>query len=88
VAKRDMTLVTPRTMAVGAIPEAVRTMKQPLLEEIRLVDVYLPEGGEEKNLTYRLTYRHAAKTLKDKEVDKAHRRLGDELVKILGVRFQ
>ncbi|HKK34022.1 MAG TPA: phenylalanine--tRNA ligase subunit beta [Desulfomicrobiaceae bacterium] len=88
VAKRDMTLVAPRTMPVKDIPDAVGSMKQPLLEEIRLVDVYLPEGGEEKNLTFRMTYRHAARTLKDKEVDKAHNRLGEELVKILGVRFQ
>ena len=88
VAKRDMTLVAPRTMQVGAIPDAVQKMKQPLLEEIRLVDVYLPEGGDEKNLTFRMTYRHASKTLKDKEVDKAHNRLGDELVKSLDVRFQ
>ena len=88
VAKREMTLVAPRTMPVGAVSEAVQEMKQPLLEDIRLVDVYLPEGGEEKNLTFRMTYRHASKTLKDKEVDKAHNHLGDELVKKLDVRFQ
>jgi phenylalanyl-tRNA synthetase beta chain len=51
------------------------------------VDVYLPEGGEEKNLTLRLTYRDPEKTLKDKEVDKLHNSIARHVLDNLEVRF-
>lgn len=79
--RRDITVVAPGGLQVAAIEEAVAGMKTPLLESMVLVDVYVPEtngdGEEKRNLTFRLTFRHASKTLKDKEVDKER----DKIVK-------
>jgi phenylalanyl-tRNA synthetase beta chain len=47
-----------------------------------------PEGREEeRNLSFRLTYRSPTKTLKDKQVDKEHKRILDALEKNLPIRF-
>jgi phenylalanyl-tRNA synthetase beta chain len=55
-----------------------------------LVDCFEPEsapGGEHvRNLTFRLTFRHAERTLKDAEVDKLREKVADSLVKTLNVR--
>ena len=70
--RRDITLAVPAGVSVGAILEAVAAAKAPIFEDVLLIDAYKPEGGEGQRLTFRLTYRHAEKTLKDKEVDKVH----------------
>jgi len=58
------------------------------VEDVILVDVYEPEdNAEENHVTLRVTYRSMTKTLKDKEVDKVHTRIGQELLTHLGVRF-
>lgn len=85
--KRDMTVVAPLWMQYGRIRETIMDMDCRVLESVHLVDVYLPEGGEEKNLTLRLTYRDPEKTLKDKEVDKLHNSIGKNVLDKLQVRF-
>jgi phenylalanyl-tRNA synthetase beta chain len=62
-------------------------MGEPLLTDVFLVDIYAPEGSGERNLTYRFVYRHAERTLKDKEVEKIHLRISQHLVESLPVRF-
>lgn len=85
--KRDMTVVAPLWMQYGRIRETIMDMDCRVLESVHLVDVYLPEGGEEKNLTLRLTYRDPEKTLKDKEVDKLHNSIARHVLDNLEVRF-
>lgn len=87
VVRRDMTLVAPQNLAIGAVIDTVRAVQEPLLEDVFLVDVYAPEGSAERNLTYRFVYRHAERTLKDKEVEKVNLRIGQHLVERLPVRF-
>lgn len=87
VIRRDMTLIAPRDLAVGAVVEAVQGLREPLLEDVFLADIYAPDQSEERNLTFRFVYRHAEKTLKDKEVDKVNARIGQHLVDTLPVRF-
>ncbi|MHC1713707.1 MAG: phenylalanine--tRNA ligase subunit beta [Solidesulfovibrio sp.] len=70
--RRDITLAVPAEVAVGAILDAIRDAKAPIFEDVLLLDAYKPEGETERRLTFRITYRHAEKTLKDKEVDKIH----------------
>jgi phenylalanyl-tRNA synthetase beta chain len=52
------------------------------------VAVYAPEdNATERNLTFRLTYRHAERTLVDKEVDKEHGKVLAGLPQKLPVRI-
>jgi len=87
VVRRDMTLVAPESLAIGEVVDTVRSLQEPLLEDVFLVDVYAPEGSAERNLTYRFVFRHAERTLKDKEVEKINIRIGQHLVERLPVRF-
>lgn len=87
VVRRDMTLIAPRGLAVGAIVDAVRALRESVLEDVFLVDVYAPDQSEEHKLTFRFVYRHPQKTLKDKEVDKVNSRIGQHLLDKLPVRF-
>jgi len=87
VVRRDMTLVAPRNLAIGAVIDTVRAMQEPLLTDVFLVDIYAPEGSAERNLTYRFVFRNAERTLKDKEVEKINLRIGQHLVERLPVRF-
>ncbi|WP_018123818.1 phenylalanine--tRNA ligase subunit beta [Desulfovibrio oxyclinae] len=83
--RRDVTLVCPMDLNAGTVVDTINEMKLPLLESVELVAEFIPEGEDRRNLSFRLTYRHANKTLKDKEVDKQHKRLVDELVEKLPV---
>ena len=84
--RRDITVIAPQGLNAAKIVDAVKTMKVDLLQDVVMVDLYEPEGDEERNITVRLTYRSDKKTLKDKEVDKRHKKVVDGLVKALPVR--
>jgi len=89
--RRDMTLGCPDTLSVGKIIDHVEGMKLSILESFILVDVFTPEEAEgeqgARRLTFRLTFRHGSRTLKDKEVDKEREKVADSLAKALGVEF-
>lgn len=86
--RRDITIICPVNIQAGTIEKTILDLKLPLLESLELVAVFAPEGqDDERNLSYRLTYRHAKKTLKDKEVDKEHSKVLAALEKALPVHF-
>ncbi|MEF2145368.1 MAG: phenylalanine--tRNA ligase subunit beta [Desulfovibrionaceae bacterium] len=86
--RRDVTFRAPVTLEAGRILEAIDADKPTLLESATLVAVYAPESdAEQRNLSFRMTYRHAEKTLKDKEVDKVHTRLVQSLMEKLSVKM-
>ncbi len=87
VVRRDMTLVAGPDLAINAVIDTVRALGESLLEDVFLVDVYAPEEQQERNLSFRFVYRHAERTLKDKEVEKVQQRIGQHLVERLPVRF-
>lgn len=87
VVRRDMTLTAPLGLAIGSVVDTVWAMREPLLEDVFLIDIFEPEGGGERNLSFRYVYRHPERTLKDKEVEKVHLRIGQHLVERLPVRF-
>ncbi|MCG8529700.1 MAG: phenylalanine--tRNA ligase subunit beta [Desulfovibrionales bacterium] len=90
-AYNDITVAAPVTLNVQAIFDQVAATKLPLLEKMELIDVFEPEAkeGEEpvRNLTFRLTFRHSSKTLKDKDVDKERKKVVKSLESALPVRI-
>ncbi|CCO25146.1 phenylalanine--tRNA ligase subunit beta [Maridesulfovibrio hydrothermalis] len=86
--RRDVTVIAAVSLQAETIKQAILGLKLPLLESVELVTVFTPEGqDEERNISYRLTYRHAQKTLTDKVVDKEHKKVLAALEKALPVRF-
>ncbi|MDT8391303.1 MAG: phenylalanine--tRNA ligase subunit beta [Lentisphaeria bacterium] len=88
---RDISLVAPAAVSGGDIIDAIRSVKNPLLEDVRLFDVYedaavLGEGR--RGLSYSLTYRDPAKTVTDKKVNKAHEYLKKALAEKLPVEYR
>jgi phenylalanyl-tRNA synthetase beta chain len=93
--RRDMTVIAPAGLRLGQVTEHIAAMKLPLLEDVTLIDVFVPQNGHkegesgeapERNLTLRLTFRHAQRTLKDKEVDKEREKVANSLMRALPVR--
>jgi len=89
--RRDVTVICPADLRAELVEAAIRELKPKNLESLALVAVYAPEstGGAkaERNLTFRLTYRHADRTLVDKEVDKEHGKVLSGLPQKLPVRI-
>ncbi len=84
--RRDITVMADGNVPVGDVLSHVRGMQLPLLEDICLIDYFEPEEGG-RNITYRLTFRHDARTLKDNEADKEREKIAQSLVKTLNVRI-
>lgn len=90
--RRDITVMVDAAPASGspltvdAVLSHVRGLKLALLEDISLIDLFEPDSGE-RNLTFRLTFRHAERTLKDSEVDKEREKVAQSLTQTLGVRI-
>lgn len=85
--RRDITVVAPGALQVGAVLDHIRGLRLPLLCAVELIDVFEPEGKDERNLTFRMTFRHASRTLKDAEVDKERDKVAHSLVEQLPVRI-
>ena len=83
---RDLAVVVPVSMEAAEVRAVIREVGQPLVEDATLFDVYtgtpLPEG--QKNLAFALRYRAPDRTLRDDEVQEAHRRIVEEVHGRLG----
>lgn len=89
--RRDLTVVAGRGVVAGDLLAAARGAGVKIMEQVVLADVYEPgepDQGDERNLTVRITYRHASKTLKDKDVDKQHAKVVQAVLAGLPVRLQ
>ena len=84
--RRDITVIG-ASISAGAVLAHVRGMGLGLLEDVHLIDLFDQKDGDERNLTFRLTFRHAARTLKDAEVDKEREKVAQSLRQALGVRI-
>ena len=84
--RRDITFIGKPDITAGAIQDAIAALKVPLLADARLIDYFEPQGKNEKNLTFRLTFRHAERTLKDAEADKQRDAVAVGVQKALPVR--
>lgn len=89
--RRDITVAAGPGLKVADVVAHVLGLKLALLEDVALVDYFEPktEQGCEpvRNLTFRLTFRHAERTLKDTEVDKEREKVAQSLVSALGVKI-
>ncbi len=84
--RRDMTVMTDGTVSVDAILQCVSKVKLALLDDICVIDMFEPSETE-RNITFRLTFRHAERTLKDGEVDKEKDKIVAALTQGLEVRI-
>lgn len=84
---RDMTVMAAKNIRLEDILEKIMLLKLPLLEGATLIDCFEPENGQERNLTFRLTFRHPNRTLKDAEADKEREKVADFLRASLGARI-
>jgi phenylalanyl-tRNA synthetase beta chain len=86
---RDISLVVKEGVYSSEVLALLRELGGPLLEEVRLFDIYkgkgIPEGH--RSLAYTLAYRDPERTLRDDDVDQIHGRLRDQLVQ-RGIRLR
>lgn len=79
--QRDLAIVVDRSVAAGAVVEAVRALKEPLIEDVAPFDVY--EGSQlgpgKKSLALSIVYRAVDRTLTEKEVSEVHGRVLERL---------
>ncbi|KJS30104.1 MAG: phenylalanyl-tRNA synthetase [Desulfatitalea sp. BRH_c12] len=79
---RDATLIVDQDMEAAVLLAYVREMREPLVEEVRLFDVFvghpIPEGR--KSVSLRIVYRSPETTLSDTDVNELHKRISDRLV--------
>ncbi|MGY8675004.1 MAG: phenylalanine--tRNA ligase subunit beta-related protein, partial [Verrucomicrobiia bacterium] len=79
--RRDIALLVPEEVTHEEILKTAKKAKADNLESIELFDVFrgqnIPAG--QKSVAYAFTYRHPERTLKDKEVEKAHEKVVEQL---------
>ncbi|MFC5051100.1 phenylalanine--tRNA ligase subunit beta [Rubritalea spongiae] len=90
---RDAAMEAPILLENAAIENAIKKHNESLLVDFHCFDVFTDPTGEKlaadkKSVAYSFTYRSADKTLKAKEVDKAHQALLDYLAKSVKVTFR
>ena len=85
---RDLALLVPETLAAAGVEAVAREAAGPLLEEVRIFDVYTGTGVEEgmRSIAYRLRFRSPDRTLTDEEADAAVARVLERLDEELDVR--
>ena len=74
---RDISIVVDKTLEAERVMEAIRSFRQPFVEEVALFDIYqgppIPEG--KKGVSYRIRYQANDRTLTDEEVNQYHEKL-------------
>ncbi|MDR2161619.1 MAG: phenylalanine--tRNA ligase subunit beta [Desulfovibrio sp.] len=85
--RRDVTLICPPGFSGSRILEAIRDLGGFLLAEVRLIDCFEPQDRGDRHLTYRLTFRHPSRTLKDAEADQQRDAIVAALTGALPVRL-
>ncbi len=81
--ERDWTISIPLNLPMQTLFLAIQSARPPLLEKAELVDLYIPEGSEKKNASFRFTYRDLAKTVSFEEVEEQHRLLMESVTQTI-----
>ena len=89
-ALRDVAVIVDEAVTAEQIAGEVRRAGGELLRGIRLFDLYRGESipAGKKSLAYALTYQADDRTLTDKEVDKAHKKIEDRLKHVLKAQIR
>ncbi len=89
-ALRDIAVIVDEAVPAERVEKELRAAGGDLLRGVRLFDLYrgesIPPGT--KSLAYALTYQPEGRTLTDKEVDKAHKKIEDRLKHVLNARIR
>ena len=85
---RDLAVVVDDAVPAESVEAAVR--EEPLVEAVRLFDVYkgAPLPADKKNLAFAISYRAPDRTLTDAEADAAHARIVQRLRAKLGAELR
>ena len=81
---RDLAVVCDESIPVAVLEDAIRAGVGPLLESVKLFDIYRSEalGADKKSVAFSLLLRDPARTLKDTDADAATEKAVAELAKI------
>jgi phenylalanyl-tRNA synthetase beta chain len=84
-ALRDVAVIVPEDVPAATVEREIRTAGSDLLSGLRLFDLYRGDSiaAGHKSLAYALSYQALDRTLTDKEVDKAHKKIEDRLKHVL-----
>jgi len=84
-ALRDIAVIVDEQVTAERLVAEIRAAGAPLLRDVRLFDLYRGESipAGKKSLAYALSYQAEDRTLTDKEVDKAHKKIEDRLKHVL-----
>jgi phenylalanyl-tRNA synthetase beta chain len=89
---RDIAMIVPEKLGHAEILRVIEEPGEPLLESVRLFDLFTGEssglGAARKSLAYRLTYRDRSRTLTSEEVTAAHARIRERLQRELGAELR
>ena len=86
--ERDLALIVSDDVSGAQVAEVLRREGGELLERVAVLDQYRGAaiGDGRRSVMFRLTFRHAERTLRDREVDEVERRLLRALERDLGVK--
>jgi phenylalanyl-tRNA synthetase beta chain len=89
-ALRDVAVVVEGTVPAERVEAEVRAAGGELLRDVRLFDVYRGENvpAGHKSLAYALTYQADDRTLTDKEIDTAHKKIENRLKHVLKAQIR
>ena len=84
-ALRDIALILPEDTTAERVLVEIRAAGGDLLRGVRLFDLYRGDSipAATKSFAFALTYQADDRTLTDKEVDKAHKKIEDRLKHVL-----
>ena len=89
-ALRDIAVIVDEPVKAERVVAEIRTAGGSILRDVRLFDLYrgesIPVG--KKSLAYALIYQSDERTLVDKEVDKAHKKIEDRLKQVLKAQIR
>jgi phenylalanyl-tRNA synthetase beta chain len=89
-ALRDIAATVDEQVTTERVLAEIRTAGAPLLRTLRLFDLYRGESipAGKKSMAFALSYQADDRTLTDKEVDKAHKKIEDRLKHVLKAQIR
>jgi phenylalanyl-tRNA synthetase beta chain len=89
-ALRDVAVIVPEATPADQVEAEIKAGGGDLLRGVRLFDLYHGDSiaAGAKSLAYALTYQADDRTLTDKEVDRAHKKIQDRLRHVLKARIR
>lgn len=89
-ALRDIAVIVDEAITAEQVVAEIQTGGGDLLAGARLFDLYRGESipAGKKSLAYALTYQAADRTLAEKEIDKAHKKIEDRLKQVLKAQIR